>query len=109
MSEDNDAFQEFEMRILKKLYVWLVVGGIAIGGVGGSGVLRVDKFGQSDYELREEKQWEAITKYVDREVHHAKQNIESKMPPYATRRRIKEVELYLERSDPTFRVPTQEW
>jgi hypothetical protein len=37
-----------EAKILKKLYAWLVVGGVAIGGVGGTGVLRVDKFTGSD-------------------------------------------------------------
>ena len=45
MREDTD---ELETKILKKLYVWLVVGGITIGGLGGSGVLRVDKFTATD-------------------------------------------------------------
>lgn len=42
--------EDLEQRILKKLYLWLIAGGIAIGGVGGTGVLRVDKFTRTDFD-----------------------------------------------------------
>ena len=44
----SEASDELETKILKKLYTWLVLGGVLIGGVGGSGVLRVDKFTSTD-------------------------------------------------------------
>jgi hypothetical protein len=46
---DQPDSDELETKILKKIYVWMVVGGIAIGGVGGSGIMRTDKFGESDF------------------------------------------------------------
>ena len=42
--------EELEQKILKKIYLWLIAGGITIGGIGGSGVLRVDKFTRTDFD-----------------------------------------------------------
>ena len=44
----EDEVATLESNVLKKVYAWLVVGGVAIGGVGGSGLLRVDKFTGTD-------------------------------------------------------------
>jgi hypothetical protein len=43
--------EKLEDKILRKVFIWLVTGGAIVGGVSGSGLLRVDKFGESDYQL----------------------------------------------------------
>ena len=47
----QDELDAIEQKILRKILPWLVAGGLAVGGVGGTGVLRVDKFTGTDAEL----------------------------------------------------------
>jgi hypothetical protein len=43
--------EKLEEKILRKVFIWLVASGAIVGGVSGTGILRVDKFGESDYQL----------------------------------------------------------
>jgi hypothetical protein len=59
---NDDEDTDLESRVIKKIYAWLVVGGVAIGGVGGSGVLRIDKFTRTDFDnaMNEHLRLEAV-------------------------------------------------
>ena len=63
MTDDDDSLADFEKAILKKVYLWLMVGGVAIGGVGGSGILRVNKFTDKDAQILKAE----ILEHVDKE------------------------------------------
>jgi hypothetical protein len=107
--DEDDTLAQLEARLVRKLYVWLVVGGLAVGGVGGSGVLRVDKFGLSDYQIAEEKERERMEEYIEREIHHSVMTLDKRMPPYKTRQRIHALERHVEQEDPTYIVPVEGW
>ena len=57
MATDDDTIDKLQQAIMRKITPWLMVGGVVIGGVGGSGVLRIDKYGASDA-LRDKKEME---------------------------------------------------
>ena len=105
----TDEDTSLEQQIIRKLLPWLIVGGITIGGVGGSGILRVDKFGQSDFDTAMTQHEAHMEKHLSRELEHQRILIEAKMPPSKTKARIRAIERHMEKTDPTFRVPSQEW
>ena len=93
--------EELEQKILKKVYAWLVAAGVIVGGVGGSGVLRVDKFGRTDAELMEQE--------IKFEMRLMEQDIREDMPPENTRKRIRDIERCLEKSCTDFQVKEYHW
>lgn len=87
-----------------------IVGGLVsaillIGGVSSTGVIRIDKFGFSDYQrleiehARHEEHARTVLEY----------NIRKDMPPAATKARIRAIERCLESNCTDFRPPTLEW
>ena len=105
MASDNelqDALSEIQATIVRKLAPWLVA--LVAGGtfVGGSGVFRVDKFGQTDAN--------AMKEHILEEIDHRFELLRAKeMPPTGTRLRIWELEQWAEDQDPAYQRPTQEW
>ena len=100
-----DTVEEIESKILRKVMVWMVVGGSIVGGVGGYGVSRVDKFGQSDAQVMKLEIQRDCRAYIDsRFDSHWKV-----IPPTWTRARIRHIEEYLEKKDPNFESVTDEW
>ena len=95
------AEDELEARILKKLYVLLVAGGVVIGGVGGTGVLRVDKFTRTDAQLMEQR--------LERKIEVQNFLIRNDMPPKNTKERIRAIEHCLEHKCTNFSVETTGW
>jgi hypothetical protein len=82
--------EELESKILRKVFLWMVAGGITVGGVSGSGVLRVGKFTQEDAAILEQQ--------LRFECRQMEQQIRKDMPPENTRKRIRAIERYLERT-----------
>ena len=109
MTDDDDTVDKLQQAIIRKLTPWLVVGGMALGGVGGSGILRVDKFGESDFDAAMIDHTQHMEQHIAREILHATILIEAKMPPAETKKRIRALERYVEKNDPAYQVPTQEW
>ena len=98
MSE-NDPLEQLETRIIRKVYVWLVVGALAIGGVGGTGVLRTGKFTAQDAKLMRYEILQECRAYVqtyDR-------------PPVPTRFRIMALEKHHSENHPDYEKPTDRW
>lgn len=93
--------QDIEKAILKRVYLWLVAGGLALGGVAGMGGFRPDPFTGTDAEfLRQEVMF------------HCKElelNIRKDMPPFATRKRIRDIERCLEVNCSDFQVKEYGW
>ena len=105
---------------LARIIRGLVLAILGIGSVSGSGILRFDKFGASDAARLKEEIIESCHKYVEheiKEVHQvrefreevAHQRLIEKMPPERTKKRIKAIELCLERNCTKFQPPTFEW
>ena len=46
--ETDDILAEIERKIIKRVYLWLLAGGIGFGGIIGSGSLRPDPFTGTD-------------------------------------------------------------
>jgi len=99
MANESDALEELEARLLKKLYVWLVVSGLVVGGVGGTGVLRTGKFTSQDAKLMKYEILYECRQYVD--VYPR--------PPIPTRIRIESLEDHHSENHPDYRPPTSEW
>jgi hypothetical protein len=57
--------EKLEEKILRKVFIWLVASGAIVGGVSGTGILRVDKFGESDYQLESLKLENKCKEYTD--------------------------------------------
>jgi len=77
---------------------------ILLGGVAGSGIIRIDKFGLTDYQ-RLEKEHQVSEENSRIALEH---RIRRDMPPAATKARIRAIERHLERST-DFEAPTLEW
>ena len=107
--DDEDPLDAIQKALIRKLAPWLIalVGGSTI--LGGSGVLRIDKYGRSDARLDSESHRLQMEQYVAREIEHAVILLEQKMPPYPTRRRFIAIERWIGTKDPEFEPPTQEW
>ena len=86
--------EELESKILRKVFIWMVAGGIGVGGVAGSGIIRVGKFTSQDAELLEQRM---TFKCREMEL-----DIRKDMPPLCTRRRILNIEHFLEEKYPEF-------
>lgn len=100
--------EDIEQKILKKVYVWLVAGGVVVGGVGGTGVLRIDKFTASDAELMRREislEVEVFKAECQRQINE----VEATKPPGLTRQRIRALEQSADRVDPNYDQPTWEW
>lgn len=87
-----------------------IIGGIIsaillIGGVSSTGIIRVDKFGLSDYQ-RLEAEHERNEKYQRTLLEY---NIRKDMPPAATKARLRAIERCLETGCSDFQPPTLEW
>lgn len=82
--------EELESKILRKIFLWMVAGGITIGGVAGTGVLRVGKFTQTDAEFMKQE--------MEFKCEQMELSIRKDMPPENTRKRIRNIERYLERT-----------
>lgn len=92
--------EKLEEKILRKVFLWMVAGGIGIGSVAGSGVLRIGKFTAADAEfMKQEMQFQC--KLVEQEIR-------KDMPPEATRKRIRAIERHLENTT-TFEVKEYDW
>lgn len=103
---------DLEKAILKKVYVWMVVGGMAVGAVGGSGVIRYDKFGYSDFERESNIREERILLLIEKNKLECDNKIaqsEARKPPGLTRQRISATENCCRRVDPEYKQPTWEW
>lgn len=104
----DDALAEMEKAILRRVSVWMVVGGVAIGGVGGSGIIRYDKFGASDAKLMQER----LELKIDRMQLECDEKInksDSTKPPGLTRQRITELEACARSVCEGYHTPTYEW
>lgn len=99
MTDENKALEQLEARIIRKVYVWMVVGGLAVGGVGGTGVLRTGKFTDQDAKLMKYEIMHECKGYVDSYYR----------PPIPTRIRIKALESHHSDNHPDYQPPTQEW
>jgi len=97
----GDEYTNLEKAIIRKILPWLVVGGVAVGGVGGSGVLRVDKFTGNDARLMKQE--------LEFEMRLMEQDIREDMPPESTRKRIRAIERCLERNCTDFEVKEYHW
>lgn len=100
--ELQSALAELQTQVIRRLAPWLVV--LVIGGttVGGTGVFRVDKFGQSDADK--------LKAEILEDIDHKFELLRAKeMPPSATRMRVWKLEEWVEDQDATYQVPTQEW
>ena len=97
--------EELESKILRKVFLWLAAGGISIGTISGSGVLRVDKFGASDSKVMKLEIQRDCREYVDARF-EAHQRV---IPPTWTRARIRHIEDYLGDKDPNFEPAAEEW
>lgn len=95
-------------RAIKKIYAWMVAGGLAVAGVGGSGVLRVDKFTESDAELMRAEIMLEIKK-VQSECQRQIRKSEDNKPPGPTKQRIIACEQCCRRVDPEYEQPTWLW
>lgn len=93
-----DELDEIQKAIIKKLLPWFVVGGVAVGGLGGSGILRIDKFGKSDFD-REMNTFRNEAEFSNQMLEI---QIRRDMPPMCTRKRILNIEKYLEHKFPDF-------
>jgi len=89
-----DELEQIKKEIIKAILPWLMVGGVAVGGVGGSGVLRVDKFGESDAKLLKQE--------IIFEMQKMELSIRKDMPPICTKKRILNIEEFLEHKYPDF-------
>ncbi len=97
----DEEYSALEKAIIRKILPWLMVGGVAIGGVGGSGVLRVDKFTGHDAErMKQELRFE---------MRLMEQDIREDMPPEDTRKRIRDIERCLEHNCTDFEVKEYHW
>ena len=113
MSDENDSL---ESRILKKVYTWLVLGGVTIGGVGGSGILRTGKFTHDDFQVEkkiivqaEDRREARMREYIQRELEHQRILITSKMPPEKTRARFRALERHVEKVHPEYNNTINGW
>lgn len=97
--------EEIESKILRKVFLWLAAGGISIGTISGSGILRVDKFGASDSKVMKLEIQRDCREYVDSRF-EAHQRV---IPPTWTRARIRHIEDYLGDKDPEFEPAAEEW
>jgi hypothetical protein len=97
--------EKLEEKILRKVFIWLVAGGAVVGGVSGTGILRVDKFGESDYRLESLKLQNECKAYVDRRFNEHSDVI----PPLCTKLRIKNIEHFLSDKYPEFEIPCEEF
>jgi hypothetical protein len=101
----EDELQSLEKQLLRKIYTWMVVGGVAVGGVGGSGMLRVDKFGATDATVMRLEIQRDCKEYIDGRF-EAHQKV---IPPTWTRARIRHIEDYLGDRDPNFEPAAEDW
>jgi hypothetical protein len=99
---------DLEKAILKKVYVWVVVGAMAAGGVGSLGLARVGEFNSHDADfLKREIMLEV--KRLHTECQQMINTVEATKPPGLTRQRIQAVEESVRRLDPKYKQPTWEW
>jgi len=82
LNDENDPFAQLETKIIRKVYVWLVVVALGVGSVGGTGVLRTGKFTSQDAQLMRYEIEEVCQSYVDSYYR----------PPVSTRIRIQAIE-----------------
>jgi hypothetical protein len=99
LSDETGELAELETRLLRKFYVWMVVGGLAIGGVGGTGVLRAGKFTSQDAEIMKYEILYECRSYVNSYYR----------PPIPTRIRIQALEEHHSKNHPDYHPPTKEW
>jgi hypothetical protein len=97
--------EKLEEKILRKVFIWLVASGAIVGGVSGTGILRVDKFGESDYQLESLKLENKCKEYTDERFEEHFRVI----PPLCTRVRIKNIESFLSDKYPEFEAPCEEF
>ena len=101
---EPESTHDLETRILRKVYTWMVVGGVTIGGVGGTGLVRYDKYGASDAELKHSQ----MVLEFDRKIWNVQRSVKPQ-PPQPTRQRIRAIERCLERNCTDFEPPSQDW
>ena len=99
MADEDDTLSKLEARLVKKVYTWLVVGGLVIGGVGGTGIIRSGKFTDSDARLMRYEILHECREYVDK----------FPRPPIPTRIRIMTLEKHHSDNHPEYQKPTSEW
>ena len=98
---ENESFESS----IKKIYLWMVVGGVALGSVGGTGLLRINKFTQSDSHLMRAEIITECKAYTDEVM--LKEN--TTRPPIWTRARIIRMEQFVHSVHPEFEPASGEW
>jgi len=101
MNDEPTKQTDTETRVLRKVYAWLVAGGLTFGGVAGSGVLRPDAFTGTDAKL--------MRAQLEHQINVKVWDVKKHMPPQATRLRIRALEHCMENACDDYEVPTQEW
>jgi len=112
MGDDEKETNNLETKILRRVYVWLLAGGVGIGSVAGIGGFRPDPFTGTDGEhLKAELMREVRLEMREHKLVADREHYElaTNKPPPPTRSRINYVEYYLERKFEDFEPPTQEW
>ena len=84
----------------KKIIMGLVLALLGVGGISGSGIWRVDKFGITDAQLMHTE--------IKYEMEYLEFRIRRDMPPEKTRQRILEIEHCLKENCTNFK-PTRGW
>ena len=93
----DDIEDTLEKAVLKKVYTWLAVGAIGLGGglaTVGPSWIRSDPFTGNDSKLMEQR--------IELKMKLLEQEIRRDMPPLCTRKRILNIERYLEEHMDTF-------
>ena len=99
--------QDIEKAILRKVYLWLVAGGVTLGGVAGVGGFRPDPFSGTDAKLMEREIMLEVSKNYN-ECQLQINQVEARKMPGLTRR-IQALEDSVRRTDPEYQQPSLEW
>lgn len=100
----DDESITLSAKQFKVIVIGIVSAVVFLGGVGGSGIIRFDKFGLTDYERLEKEH----AKSEDNKRTALELKIRRGMPPPATRARIRAIERHLERTS-DFEAATLGW
>ena len=99
---DDSKFTDSSIR---KVYVWMVAGGMVLGTVSGTGLLRINKFTTSDSHLMRAEIITQCKEYTDEVM--LEEN--TTRPPIWTRARIIRMEQFVRSVHPEFEPASGEW
>lgn len=120
--EYEKVLQEAINKLSRKFFIWLVAGGVAVGGFSSTGIVRTGKFTTDDgdalearidalerYDKEEQQDCQAYRNKVDLKFEELEWHLRRDMPPAATKARIRATERWIEKSDMTWQPPILEW